>query len=78
MAGYEGVGLFPLGKTKSEKTAQLLPMKYSEGLEKPENEVIFVTGECQSSGFLFAYSLHESCIKRTVFSRIIYFIFLRL
>lgn len=48
MAGYEGVGLFPLGKTKSEKTAQLLPVKYSEGLEKPENEVIFVTGDVRA------------------------------
>ena len=41
--------LLPLGKTKSEKAAQLLPVEDSEGLEKPENEVIFVTGECQTS-----------------------------
>lgn len=43
--------LLPLGKTKSEQTPQLLPMEYSEDLEKPENEVIFVTGECHTSDF---------------------------
>lgn len=48
VAGYEEVGLFPLGKTKSEKAAQLLLVKYSEGLEKPENEVTFVTGDVRA------------------------------
>lgn len=48
VAGYEGVGLFPLGKIKSKKAAQPLPMKYSEGLEKPENEIIFVTGDVRA------------------------------